>query len=234
MRLNRAAIKKDVRSRFQTEGMHAIVSLFFIVFLIEFPFSMGLYITNIKFDGTDILESGYMILRSLGQIFFFDIFFVGLDCWMLRYAQGENPPKGVLFGAFRFYGKALGLTVKRGLLVAAWSCLLIVPGIVKAYAYSFSNYILCENPAISAGKALDMSIRITKGHKKDLFLLDLSFLGWIVLQNLTIGLSSTFYSNPYSCSVKAQYYLLLKQHALSTGAVEAKEFKNAAYHKPYV
>jgi uncharacterized membrane protein len=39
-------------------------------------------------------------------------------------------------------------------------------------------YIIAENPDIDAMKAIDMSQEMMKGHKMELFMLHLSFIGW--------------------------------------------------------
>ena len=59
--------------------------------------------------------------------------------------------------------------------------LLVVPGIVKAYAYRLTPYILADCPRVSATGALEISMRMTQGHKWEIFVMELSFLGWNLL-----------------------------------------------------
>ena len=69
----------------------------------------------------------------------------------------------------------------QGLYVALWSLLLFIPGVVKAYSYAMTPYIMAEHPGLTANEAITESRRIMDGNKWRLFCLDLSFLGWELL-----------------------------------------------------
>ena len=56
--------------------------------------------------------------------------------------------------------------------------LFVIPGIIAAYRYSFAMLNLCENPELGVMEALDLSKRQTNGYKMQLFLLQLSFIGY--------------------------------------------------------
>ncbi len=74
------------------------------------------------------------------------------------------------------------------LFVFLWALLFIIPGIVKSYAYSMSFYLAQRKPELAANEALDLSKKITKGYKMDLFILDLSYLGWYFIGLFTFGI----------------------------------------------
>lgn len=74
------------------------------------------------------------------------------------------------------------------LFVFLWMLLFIIPGIVKSYAYSMSFYLTIRKPELAANEALDESKELTKGYKMDLFLLDLSYLGWYFIGIFTFGI----------------------------------------------
>lgn len=86
--------------------------------------------------------------------------------------------------------------------------LLIVPGIMKAYSYAMVPYLLAEDPQISPKRATEISANMTDGHKWDMFVLDLSFILWHLLQYFTFGLSRHFVA-PYVTATQAQLYLTL-------------------------
>lgn len=110
-----------------------------------------------------------------------------------------------LFSGFNKLGRAWWLYFLTGLFTALWSLLLIVPGIVKSYSYSMAYYVLADNPEMTAREALKESMRIMDGHKMELFVLHLSFLGWILLSYVTFGLS-LFYVIPYMSATVANFY----------------------------
>lgn len=91
------------------------------------------------------------------------------------------------------------------LFACLWALLFIIPGIIKAFAYALTPYILVDKPELSASKAIDLSIEMMKGHKFDLFWLSLSFLGWILLGILTLGIG-LFWVMPYMTTAMAAFY----------------------------
>ena len=90
-----------------------------------------------------------------------------------------------------------------------WSLLFIIPGIVKSYSYAMTPYILLDRPELSPTEALKESEKMMNGHKMDLFILDLSFIGWILLSMLTCGVL-ILYVEPYMMATKTAFYLDLK------------------------
>lgn len=70
------------------------------------------------------------------------------------------------------------------LIIMGWTFLFIIPGIVKAYQYFFVPFILSENPDISGARAREISKKMTDGYKFQIFVLELSFIGWILLAAL--------------------------------------------------
>ena len=85
--------------------------------------------------------------------------------------------------------KVIVLAVLMDLFIALWSLLFVIPGIWAAYRYRFAFYILLDNPGLTAREALNRSKEMTRGRKGEQFVLDLSFLGWILLAVLlqTVG-----------------------------------------------
>lgn len=83
-----------------------------------------------------------------------------------------------LFSAFPSLGKALWLNILIGVFTFLWSLLFYIPGIIKALSYSMANYILADNPEMTAREALRESKIIMHGHKWELFVLNLSFILW--------------------------------------------------------
>lgn len=104
----------------------------------------------------------------------------------------------------------------RNLYTLLWTFLLIVPGIIKYYEYSFVPYILAEKSDLSPNEVIKKSREITSGHKMDMFILDLSFLGWYFLGALLFGVG-VFFVDPYVEATYAKLYrVLLKNDLKST------------------
>ncbi len=94
----------------------------------------------------------------------------------------------------------------RDMYVLLWSLLLLIPGIVKSYEYFAVSYLLAEDPNIDKDEAFRLSKEITRGHKFNLFLFDLSFIGWYLLLFFTCGLILPFWTVPYHRQALACYY----------------------------
>ena len=105
-----------------------------------------------------------------------------------------------------------------------WSMLFIIPGIVKFFAYSQMFYILEEYPSLGVAKALKISIEITKGHKAELFWMQLSFLGWYILSAFTGGIL-LIWVRPYVKTSFTFAYKALMQRALQSGAITQEDLQ---------
>ena len=107
----------------------------------------------------------------------------------------------------------VGAMLLKGIFNFLWFLLFIIPGIVKGYAYSMVPYILADNPNIGARRAIELSNNMTQGHKFDMFVLDLSFIGWYLLGALAFGIG-VFFVAPYEDATKGELYLALRQNAI--------------------
>jgi len=107
--------------------------------------------------------------------------------------------------------------------------LMLVLGIIKEYSYILTTPILMENPGVCATYAVTLSKRIMAGHKWQLFLLSLSFLGWQLLSLLTLGILGIVYVTPRLQMTLAAFYYEVKTEALANGRVRPEEFLGAKY-----
>ena len=90
-----------------------------------------------------------------------------------------------------------------------WTLLLIVPGIIKAYSYSMTPYILVDNPELSVREAIRKSQQMMVGQKFNLFYLQLSFIGWFFLACFTGGIGFLWLV-PYYQTAQAAFYQNLR------------------------
>ena len=95
-----------------------------------------------------------------------------------------------------------------------WSILFIIPGIIKQYEYAMVPYLLAENSTISKEEAFHETKQMMTGEKLNLFILELSFIGWYLLCAITCGIGLLFLM-PYLLSTYTHFYLSLKHKSLS-------------------
>ena len=110
-----------------------------------------------------------------------------------------------LFSQFYRFGSGFVLALLTSIFVTLWSLLLIIPGIVMAYAYSMAPYILYENPDMRPIDAIRASKDLMRGNKWRLFCLEFSFFGWGILCALTLGIGY-LWLRPYEETAKASFY----------------------------
>ena len=104
-----------------------------------------------------------------------------------------------------------------------WTLLFWIPGIVKSFSYAMTFYIMNDNPEMGANEAITRSREMMDGHKWQLFCLRFSFIGWILLSILTLGVLMIFVA-PYMQAAEAEFYENLKAEAgLSQPAPVAEE-----------
>ena len=90
--------------------------------------------------------------------------------------------------------------------------LFVIPGIIKAYEYRMIPFILAENPDIKMEDAFALSKRMMDNEKLNAFVLDISFIGWMILGALSCGIFHIFYVNPYYQLTNAELYLVLDKN----------------------
>ena len=142
------------------------------------------------------------------------------------YLKMSRSPEKVTFSSFlqgfNFWLKAAFATLWSWLWTFLWSLLFIIPGIIKSIAYSQIYYLIVEYPNLSVTKAMKISMLITKGHKADLFVMYLSFIGWIILAAIPAGLGMIFLSPYMDMTFVNAYHALLKE-AVETGKLKPED-----------
>ncbi|MCH5198361.1 MAG: DUF975 family protein [Oscillospiraceae bacterium] len=89
-----------------------------------------------------------------------------------------------------------------------WSLLFVIPGIIKSIAYSMAYFVKVDHPEYDWKQCMDESVSITNGHKGELFVLQLSFIGWMIVCGFTFGIGYLWLM-PYMMSTYANAYAYL-------------------------
>lgn len=204
-------------------------------------FSAGSKVDDIDFDaitaGIDPNVIAAVVIGVLAVIFgailfstAFSIFAgapleVGAQRYFLESTQFRFNLKDIAysFGSGHYINIVVTMLLK-GIYNFLWSLLFVIPGIIKGYSYSMVPFILAENPALSPNRAITLSRKMTRGHKWDMFVLDLSFLGWYMLGALLFAVGILFVA-PYYNSTRAQLYLALRSIAIDRGVISLSELE---------
>lgn len=137
---------------------------------------------------------------------------------LLTQQENDLTPNMFRIALDNYWHKVWGMLLV-AIFTSLWTLLLIVPGIIKAFSYALTPYILEEYPELGANDAIDRSRAMMQGHKFDLFYLYLSFIGWFFLCLLTAGIGFLWLS-PYVSTAKAAFYEEVKaDYALNGGLI---------------
>jgi len=124
---------------------------------------------------------GTFLLSSLLLIAFYNVYIEG-------YKKNKYEINNMFKGLEKGISNRICLSVLKNLYIFLWTLLFIIPGIVKSYSYFLTEFISREDPSKTASECVDESRKLMNGHKMDLFLFQLSFIGWMILGLFTLGI----------------------------------------------
>ena len=144
-------------------------------------------------------------LLGIVQLVIGGVIQLGYAEMLLKQHEKKDSAFDQLFSQFHRFGQGFAQKFLRGLYCFLWGLLFVIPGIVKAYSYAMTPYIMAENPHMTATEVLRESARMMKGNKWRLFCLQLSFFGYRLLSLVTFGLAELWVA-PYVGQAKAHFY----------------------------
>ena len=121
------------------------------------------------------------------------------------------------------FGKKLVLIILLGIIMFFLSLLLVFPAIIFYYSAYFAPKIMNDYPNIKPSQAISLSKKIVRGHRGELFVYDLSFLPWLFMTIITVGIAG-IYTIPYKRTADALYYENFRLRALANGVVTEDDF----------
>ena len=135
--------------------------------------------------------------------------------FIINHVETGKTKLGEIFHCFsNNYLNVVKTMFLRNLYTVLWTFLFIIPGIVKAYSYRLVPYILAEEPGMNSKEAFRLSRSMMNGNKWHAFLLDLSFIGWDILNLFTFGILGIFYVRPYRATANAEMYIAIRDRFL--------------------
>lgn len=214
MAVTRKELKDNAKQSLRGNWGQAIIVFLITAIIVGIFTGAGHWLdeTYINYDGTNIF---YRFASPIGSILLWIGSFIGLSRNIafleLRDDQKEEKPYMAAFSVFteNRFGPELINFVLVSIFTFLWTWLLIIPGIIKAYSYSMTPYIVKDMVAsdkqVGATDGINASKELMKGHKMNLFIFDLSFLGWNILAAITCGLGYLWVT-PYYQTAKANFY----------------------------
>ena len=164
---------------------------------------------------TGVLVVGALILSAvlftiIGSLLLIGAIEFGYCAYLITVTRNKDSDFGKLLSGFNRFGDVCITGILKWLFTGLWSLLFVIPGIVKSYSYAMTMYIMQDHPELSGNDAITKSRQMMDGHKFDLFILDLSFIGWYLLGALTFGILIIFYVEPYRQVTRTNFYEQLR------------------------
>lgn len=225
--------KKQLKNRWTVPVLTTlIITLISLIFDIPDTirmFSSDTFWKLINYEGSDINEiynlysmataSGTSTITSIIQIIVAAILEVAAINVYIKMSRSPEPVSLKTFiEGMNNWARALLASLWQALWIFIWTLVFIIPGIIKAYAYSQMFFIVAEYKNVSVTKAMRISMIITHGHKWDLFVMELSFIGWALLATLTLGIGY-FWLIPYMQMTRVNAFHAMLKEALESGKI---------------
>ena len=144
---------------------------------------------------------------AMGIAFFIlgSVISVGYKKYNLKLTDKKEAGFDNLFAYFPYWKNVLKTKVLKTIYEILWTLLFIVPGIIASFSYAMTDYILAENPELTASEAIEKSKDMMEGNRWRLFCLEISFIGWELLSILTLGIGNLWLT-PYMEAARAAFY----------------------------
>ena len=191
MSFDRHAMKSEARERMRTVRPRPILVSLVVLCVMAFINSLSLRLSG-SLEITDQMIVPQITLADMLFVIALDvvsqILYFGYLVYTVRTVRLEPSGFGNLLDGFAMAGKVILLWLLTGIIVFLWTLLLVIPGIIAAYRYRMAPYLLITNPQWSVTDCLRQSRLMMRGRKWELFVLDLSFIGWYLLCLLPVAL----------------------------------------------
>lgn len=145
-------------------------------------------------------------IGGIGTLLFSSTLLMGYYyCLIVASTTGKFKAENIFYGFT--HGDLItkiAISVLKQIYTFLWGLLFVIPGIVKFYSYTLTEFIALKRPELSSNECISESRRIMNGHKMNLFLFDLSFIGWYILCLFTFGIGYLFLI-PYVQQARIEY-----------------------------
>lgn len=244
--MNRAELKSRAKEQLQGKrGVLALVTLISLILSISINFNTNikidlgkigvvLVIISIIFSILNvILQYGvtkiYLDVANYREVNIYDIFagfnkkvlFKTIGLSILISIMSSLPALAVVIpsiilivGLVAFTNSIISMIIIMIIMIV----LIIAVELIIIFMYSQAFYILCEDNTKGVVQCMTESRELMKGHKKEYFVLGLSFIGWMLLILITCGIGALWIS-PYMQTTMTNYYLELKKNNLDDSIV---------------
>lgn len=163
--------------------------------------AVGAKVTPPAMDSILLVSQLFILLLTLVAA----VMAAGYMWYALKLLRGQRTSVDNVFDGFEYFVKVVVINALIYIFTLLWSLLLFFPGVIASYRYRQAVYILADHPEYGALQCIRESKRMMRGQKLNLFVLDLSFIGWYILCGITAGIL-LIWKQPYFDVTYAGFY----------------------------
>lgn len=215
MPIERIRLKNDAKAAVAAASNAKLVTIVFLIITYVLNLLYGKVIGDKLYEWMEAVNSGYLLanvdISALAVVLGLLISIMstligyGYESYALLISRRCHADNKNLFDAFAHFFRFIWLNILIFAFTYLWTMLFIIPGIIAAYRYRMAIFIILDDPNVTALQAIRRSKELMRGHKWELFVLDLSFIGWEFLCALTLGILY-IWKLPYMRATYACFY----------------------------
>ncbi len=210
--INRKELKAKAKQfAFNNKWNYWKPQLIYFLFTIVIGIIGGIIVAALGYELTEQVEENITAIAEL----LLTPMVVGMFAYYIKLVKLEPmSTKEMLFGKYKIFPKIIIVQIIVTLLTLLGFFLLIIPAFIVSYQMIMTTCILADDisDSMGASEITSYSKKIMEGHKWDYFIFEMSFLGWILLGIITLGIAFIWVA-PYMDFAKIMYYEELKQLA---------------------
>lgn len=136
---------------------------------------------------------------------------------ILSQRQHASAGVGTVFSAYdgKWFRYVAETEFMHSAVIGLWSAAFVVPGVIKFYEYLMVSFLVAEHPDQEGKDLFKISRDMMNGHKKEAFIMDLTFIGWYLLGMIPCGLGVPV-AALYHSSARIELYFTLKDAYLAS------------------
>lgn len=173
-----------------------------VITIISYAFQMlftGPTLDVQNFNTVPTISGGTLLLNflmSIVSMLVMSLLNLGYNWGFLDIQEGKQMTVGYLFAPFKYQAqKAIAFVFRRDLLILLWSLLLIIPGIIKSFAWALTDFIYHDEPDLSNREILEKSEQMMQGNKWKLFRLEFYYVLFYLIPIIIWMISALFIVN---------------------------------------
>ncbi len=224
---SRAALKQGAKFRLRGKYLISVLVCLFVsyapsVFLILLPrFDINMFRANPELVVGLVNESPLEFISMLLLFFCVNLIIslfvvnplrIGLTRYFIHQHNGEEKFSDIFFAFKNGYFNVVWVMLLRDIIISLWSLLLFIPGVIKMYQYFFLDYILAENPRMKFSEVKREAFKMSHREVFNLFVLNMSFIGWMLLATLVFAVIGGILVMPYMTATFVCLYEYKKQN----------------------